>query len=386
MELYNQISLLFAGDFAANDRTIQLLESKDFERIFNDVKDIIQRNDYSVVNCESPIVKPSYEPINKVGPYIKAPEQMAEAIKYAGFNMVALANNHMNDYDADGILNTIERCKAEGIDTIGAGKNLDEASRTFIKEIKGKKIAFINCCEHEFSITDSARPGCNPLNPIEQFYAVQEAKKNADYVIVIVHGGIEMYQLPTPRMKKTYRFFIDAGADVIINHHQHCYSGYERYHNGLIFYGLGNFCFDWQSRSNPIWNEGYMVEILINQEDQLDFKLHPYIQAKEQVGIIPMNDLQKDQFNANISELNKIVADENRLQNSYNDFLNKTNKGYRAILSLYSSRISTALCRRGFLPVFYGSYQLRRILLNISCESHVERLQHYINSYLKNIS
>ena len=41
---------------------------------------------------------------------------------------------------------------------------------------------------------------------------IAEAKKKADYVIVIVHGGIEGYPLPAPRMQEWYRFFIDSGA------------------------------------------------------------------------------------------------------------------------------------------------------------------------------
>ena len=42
-------------------------------------------------------------------------------------------------------------------------------------------------------------------------------------------------------MKETYRFFVDCGADAVINHHQHCYSGYEYYKDKFICYGLGNF-------------------------------------------------------------------------------------------------------------------------------------------------
>lgn len=43
-------------------------------------------------------------------------------------------------------------------------------------------------------------------------------------------------------MQEIYRFFVDIGADAVINHHQHCYSGYEVYKEKPIFYGLGNFC------------------------------------------------------------------------------------------------------------------------------------------------
>ena len=77
-------------------------------------------------------------------------------------------------------------------------------------------MAVINCCEHEFSVTTGDFPGANPLNPIRQFYKISEARKDADYVVVIVHGGHEMLQLPSPRMQELYRYFIDVGADAVI--------------------------------------------------------------------------------------------------------------------------------------------------------------------------
>ena len=54
-------------------------------------------------------------------------------------------------------------------------------------------------------------------------------------MFLILHGGIEHYQLPSPRMKKWYRHIIDLGASAIVNHHQHCFSGYELYNGKPIF-------------------------------------------------------------------------------------------------------------------------------------------------------
>ncbi len=109
--------------------------------------------------------------------------------------------------------------------------------------VDNNKLAFINVCENEFTIATENRGGCNPLNPIKQYYDIKEVKQNADYVFIIVHGGHEYCQQPSIRMKKTYRFFIDAGADMVLNHHQHCFCEYEIYKSKPIFYGLGNYCF-----------------------------------------------------------------------------------------------------------------------------------------------
>lgn len=71
-------------------------------------------------------------------------------------------------------------------------------------------------------------------------------------------------------MVDTYRFFIDAGADAVINHHQHCISGYEHYQGKPIFYGIGNFFFPPIFKHTPkSWNEGYMVTLFLGESDGL---------------------------------------------------------------------------------------------------------------------
>ena len=95
---------------------------------------------------------------------------------------------------------TIAQLKAQNMDYVGGGLDHNEAHETLYKTIGGETFAFINCCEHEFSIATEQSGGSNPLNPVMQWYAITEAKQKADHVIVIVHGGPEHYSLPTPRM------------------------------------------------------------------------------------------------------------------------------------------------------------------------------------------
>lgn len=73
-----------------------------------------------------------------------------------------------------------------GIFTVGVGIDLNDAARILYIESKGRKLAIINCCENEFSVATESTAGGNPLLPIQQFYKIQEAKENADYVLVIV--------------------------------------------------------------------------------------------------------------------------------------------------------------------------------------------------------
>ena len=136
--------------------------------------------------------------------------------------------------------------------------------------------------------------------------------KYSDYVLVIVHGGHEHYQLPSPRMQETYRFFIDIGADAVVNHHQHCYSGYEVYNGKPIFYGLGNFCFDKPIKRAEKWNEGYMVLFDFN-ENESSFKLIHYTQCDETQEVIPLTGSKEEVFFKEIAKLNSIISNEKEL-------------------------------------------------------------------------
>lgn len=365
--------IIIAGDFCPRERIQTLIEEQNYNEIFDDIKKYTSEADYSVVNLEAPIVKDNANPISKCGPSLKAIPATTDAIKYAGFNMATLANNHFYDYGDRGVSDTVNACKEARIDTVGGGADITEASQTFYKELYGEVYAFINCCEHEFSIATDTQGGSNPINPIKQFYAIKTAKEKAKWVILIVHGGHEYYNLPSPRMKETYRFFIDAGADAVINHHQHCYSGYEVYNSKPIFYGLGNFCFDIKGKRNSIWNTGYMVELDLNL-DVISFKTIPYRQADKEPGVIVLKKQSDiDAFEKDIKELNAIISNDMLLKQKHEEFMEKTKKYFLSMVEPYSNRYMRALYIRGFLPSKMSKQRQAMLLNHIMCEAHQER-------------
>lgn len=311
--------------------------------------------------------------IFKHGPNLSAPLASIDYLKDMGFNMVAMANNHILDFGSESLRETISRCKKIGVDYVGAGKNFGEAEETLIKKVKDK--TFINCCEHEFTIATVDSAGANPLHPIRQFYKIREAKSTADYVIVIVHGGVENYQLPSPRMKETYRFLIDAGADAVINHHQHCYHSYEIYNGKPIFYGLGNFCFDWPNML-PTWYEGYMVNLYLDNE-RVSFELIPYVQCRDSIFCV-MTDDEKAAFENNIHELNDIILDDSKLNEEYRKFLNKTYTNYEYLISPWSISYTIRLFKKRLLPNYFRKRKWLWLYGAINCESHYDRFKYMV--------
>lgn len=365
------ISILIAGDYSPMGRVQAAIDKGDFKAVFSEVEKFNASVDYSIVNFETTVADESDSPIYKCGPNLKCSAKSIEALRYAGFDMVTLANNHFYDYGDSSIEKSFAAIKTNGLDCVGAGINSVEASKTLYKNIKGKTVAFINCCEHEFSIATNEHGGCNPLNPIQQYYAIKEAKEKADYIIVIVHGGHEHFQLPSLRMKDTYRFFVDIGADAVVNHHQHCFSGYEFYKGKPIVYGLGNFCFDLGMTDSVKWHYGYAIELKLGED--VSIELHPYKQCHKDPEIRFLEN-RKD-FDDKISELNMIIADDARLISEVEEYYKKSAKSYLSIFEPYNARYFKVAWFRGLLPSFFNDEKITVAMNYLNCESHLDKLR-----------
>lgn len=365
------MKIIVAGDFAPRARLAKQISERKFSEVFpEDIRKVIKSADFSFVNFESPIVEDGYQPIPKCGPNLKCTPEAAEAVRYAGFTGVTMANNHILDYGGEGLRKSVECCKSQGLDVVGVGKNISEAEKILYLEKEGKKLAIINCCEHEFSIASDTTAGANPLNPIRQYYAIQEAKKQADYVLVIVHGGHEHFQLPSLRMQETYRFFVDAGADAVVNHHQHCYSGYEVYKEKPIFYGLGNFCFDKPDCYNKSWMEGYMV-LLSFEQHIIKYIIIPYIQCNTTPSVELIT--ERTSFDASISKLNSIINNGHELSNAVKKYYSTSAPSMMLMYQPYDCRVLNKLYRMHLLPSIISNAKYLKLFNYFYCESHQDK-------------
>lgn len=218
------------------------------------------------------------------------------------------------------------------------------------------------------------------MNAVKQYNAIQEARRKADYVLVIVHGGYEHYQLPSLRMVNLYRFFIEVGADAVINHHQHCFSSYEWHKGHPIFYGLGNFCFD----INPVkkedkWNYGYMVVLDLGW-DKVEAEIIPYSQCGNDAKI----NVRPSGFpSETLEEICKITVDTERLISDNERYFTTSDRLVSLILDSNKNRLLRVLGR--LLPVRYKAQNeyLLKLYNMVLCESHRDKLFHYLESKYK---
>ncbi len=375
------MNIIIAGDYCPRDRVAKALDEKHYDAVLGDIHEALNDADYSIVNLECPVVYFDTKPIDKCGPNLCCKKNGVEALKWAGFNCITLANNHFLDYGEVGVKNTIDTCNEYNIDYVGGGMTLQDASKILYKEIAGIKLAVINCCEHEFSIASETSAGSNPLNIVKQYYAIKEAREKADKVIVIVHGGVELFWLPSHRMIETYRFFVDAGADAIVNHHQHCYSGYEVYNGSPIFYGLGNFCFDWYPHDYR-WTSGYMVKLSFEKNQNIGFEIIPYRQCAEDAKVQLLTDQENKLFFDKLDVYNKIISTDKVREDEYLKWCHQTEGMFKTVLNPILNRYTAWFFKTRFGKRIISKRKMLQTYDYLINESHIERLRHLVETVI----
>ena len=370
------MKIFIAGDYCPRGRVSDAFSQGNFSSVLEEVRSLTSQVEYSVINFECPVVKGQAKPIKKSGPNLSCPEYGVEALRYAGFKCVTLANNHFRDYGNEGVSDTLAALADYGIDRVGGGININEAAKILYTEANGERLAIVNCCEHEFSIANADNAGSNPLCPINQYYAILEARRNADYVLVIVHGGHEHLQYPSFRMVETYRFFIDSGADAVVNHHQHCFSGYETYHDKPIFYGLGNFCFDNVQQRTGKWCEGYAITIEFS-ENSPTFAIHPYTQCTDDIAVRFLPD---NAFDEKIHEINDAISHPGKLERVIGVYYKKCSGSASWLFEPIRLGIYYKLRYNGWLPSFISGKRKLDVANQILCESYLDRIKWWLEN------
>ena len=208
--------------------------------------------------------------VHSGGGHSRVAPHMASVFSDCGFDVVSLASNHAMDWGEDALLDTVALFRKQGIEVVGAGKNLEEARRPAILERNGVRVAVLAYCsilqtgyaaeEHKAGIAPlRAHTYYEPFDyqagvpprvvtvPFDEDLAgmvadIAEARKSAQVVVVSLHWGIHFI----PRMIADYqvtaaRAAFAAGADLILGHHAHTPKAIGMYEGKACFFSLSNF-------------------------------------------------------------------------------------------------------------------------------------------------
>lgn len=307
------VEILFTGDFCPKHRAEKAILAGKSAEMLADIKEILDSADLRVINLEAPLSKGGTA-ISKSGPNLKADPGCVDFLKKANCDVALLANNHIGDYGTKPVINTIELLKKNKIRFAGAGKNIAEARKPVSITKNGLKISILNYAENEFGGATEKLPGASTLDPLENIKEIKEAAFKSDVTIVTIHGGNEQNPIPSPRMRKTYKAFADAGATAVIAMHTHCPQGIE-IHNGVpIVYSLGNFQFDWEREIDPLdfWWTGYSVKLKFAAGATVSLEIIPTTYAGNGVALKKFDKKSASEFFKYIDKLSKIASDDKK--------------------------------------------------------------------------
>jgi poly-gamma-glutamate capsule biosynthesis protein CapA/YwtB (metallophosphatase superfamily) len=214
----------------------------------DDVRQVLKGFDVVCLNLENPVgITGSPDPVQDPHVTFRARPETLDVLKGLGVTLVSLGNNHMLDYGAAALVETLERLDAAGIKWVGAGRNYDEANRPLLISCNGRRIAFLSYAfiySANTRMADRHRPGVADHRLRQILPKIRALSRSGHDVVVMLHWGGEYSFYPLPYQMRQARRMIDEGASLILGHGPHYPQGIEHYRGVPIVYSLGNFIFD----------------------------------------------------------------------------------------------------------------------------------------------
>ena len=253
----NEIKIMLTGDLMCkgpNQDAAYDGSEFDFRYSLKYVKEIFKEADIVVGNLEG-CISESYPLARDISflqskPYLNAPYEFLEALDYAGFDGVIMANNHNLDLGYTGIVETIDAVEKAGLKHTGLYKS-EDSKHYFIIERKGVKIGFLSYAtyfnEKERNLSKEERGFM--LSEYSKSAAKADIaalkKAGADYIIAYNHCGDEYSQTPAKRQYTYAKQLYSLGVDYVVNSHPHVLQPVGTVKTGGKIYptmfSLGNF-------------------------------------------------------------------------------------------------------------------------------------------------
>lgn len=253
------MKVIIGADIVPTISNQTVFEKAQMEQIVDKrLLDIMRSADYRIFNLEVPLAD-TETPIRKAGAHLIAPCNCVVGIKQLGIDFLTLANNHIFDHGEQGLWSTVKQLNEVNIAYAGIGRTVEEAAKPYIADLHGMKLGIYCCAEHEFSIASDKLAGANPFDSLESLDHIADLKGQCDYLICLYHGGKEHYRYPSPNLQKRCRKMVEKGADLVICQHTHCIGCEEKWKDGTIVYGQGNFLFDYSDIE--CWQTSVLVSV-----------------------------------------------------------------------------------------------------------------------------
>ena len=253
------IHVALAGDVNITDKVVASGGSDyDYTEMFLDVAHILAEADLTAVNLEGNLSGAPYGSSSA-----SAPQQMADALRRAGVDLVQLANSYSINQGLSGLSATISAVRAAGMEPVGVYENtaaFRSGKGYTIQTVQGVKIAFVaftkgmdgmalpagseDCVNLLYEDYESTYQDIDT----EGITSILEAasKENPDIIIAMLHWGSEYKDAISDSQESLVSLFQEYGVDAIIGTHSHFVQriDFDEETGSLVAYSLGDLVGD----------------------------------------------------------------------------------------------------------------------------------------------
>jgi poly-gamma-glutamate synthesis protein (capsule biosynthesis protein) len=257
------VRIVFGGDVMLG-RGVADLAARQPDAVLGGVAVQLRTADLAVANLESPLTTRPH--VWSHGPNaLEARPATARLLAAAGFDALAIANNHAGDAGPGTVPDTLRALHRAGLKAIG------HSFRPLVLTVRGVRIAFLS-----FDATgEGPRPAVAWWSAARAHAAVAAARREADVVVVGLHGGSDYNPTTDPWLLHLGRLLADWGADVVWGTGPHVVQPVKvvRGRNGrtaIVATSLGNLVFD---QHIPGTRTGVLLEVLAGRDGVRAYRL-----------------------------------------------------------------------------------------------------------------
>ncbi|MFO7932480.1 MAG: CapA family protein [Bacteroidales bacterium] len=251
------LKIIFTGDIMGHDSQIASAlaaggDGYDYRSCFRYLQPYFSEADLVIGNLEVTLAGPPYRGY----PRFSSPDELADALLEAGFDILITANNHALDRGDDGLVRTLHQLDRRGI--LHTGTFSDSAGRQryypLLLEKNGIRIALLNYTYGTNGLKSDHPVAVNYIDTAQIREDLGKASlAEPDMVLLTLHWGTEYERLENSIQRRLARFALDHGADAVIGSHPHVVQPVKGEGKGnLVVYSLGNFI----SNQRPRYRNG----------------------------------------------------------------------------------------------------------------------------------
>ncbi|HNX29245.1 MAG TPA: CapA family protein [Syntrophomonadaceae bacterium] len=290
-EVSPDISITAVGDVMLGRNVDKKITAKGTDYPFRLLDGRLAAADITFGNLESPLSDEGKALYGK-SVVFRGDLAMAAVLRQQGFDIMSLANNHAMDYNSEALIETITLLSENGIKSVGAGSDLQEARKAVIITKNGLRVGFLAYTDKYYTdlfikksfAADDNKCGVTPLDEEMIMEDLAALETQVDITVVSLHWGKEYKDKPTSSDQKLAHDIIDGGAELILGHHPHRIQGVERYKNGLIAYSLGNFIFD--QKSMLYMRQSMILDVKLAEQQVIEASITPVLISDCQPAIL----------------------------------------------------------------------------------------------------